>query len=514
LIRSIASRFRRSLLARNTLANTFGQLTQPLLQIVLVPFYVSMLGLDGYGMVTFFTTLTAVLMVFSSGVGWALQREISRREALPDEQKTIPALVRTFEVLYWGAAAAIIAAVVLLAPLITTGWLETKLPAGAVTAALAVIGIRTGLAFPKALYSGVLNATQRQVLNSVIMTVTSLGTAAITVAAIYFWRSIVAYAVADAIAAVLTAMALAVASHRSVVGDVASAPRFERAEVAKLGKLSLSFIWIHGIGVVFKQLDRVIMSKLLPLAALGIYSASTAGGRMLALAYGPFFSAVYPQTCALAARHEQDAFAAHIVRNTKIVLILGCAMAAPLAFFAGDILLAWTRNNEIAVTGAAAMAIYLAGSVLHSANTVLYQGQSAMGDAGPTLQFNTAALLWFPPVLWFLVQWGGVRGGAWSWTIYTGAGWLYLLFKGRGMLRGHMSDYVASWLRIILTSVAVAALMRWGAAEAFGHSLWLRVSCAVAAGVLCLAAGALAGFGLHLSSLRLHPHHTRGAVNQ
>jgi O-antigen/teichoic acid export membrane protein len=513
LISTVSSRLRRSLLARNTLANTFGQLTQPLLQLVLVPFYVSMLGLDGYGMVTFFTTLTAVLMVFSSGVGWALQREISRREAIPDEQGTVAGLVRTFELLYWAAAAVIFAAVVLLAPYITTKWLDTSLPAVAGAAALAVFGIRIGLAFPKALYSGVLMAMQRQIAHSAIMTITSLAAAALTAAAVYYWRTIVAFAIADAIAAVITAIALAVASHRATATGNA-APRFMRAEFRKLGTLSLSFIWIHGIGVVVKQLDRVIMSKLLPLASLGVYSASTAGGRMLALAYGPFFTAVYPQTCALAARNEDDAFAGHIVRNTKIVLILGCAAAMPLALFPADILLAWTRNAEIAATGGMAMSIFLAGSLFHSANTVLYQGQSALGDARPTLQFNTFGLLWFPPALWFLVKYGGVRGGASAWALYTLAGWVYLLIAGRKMLRGHMTDYIASALRILAVSLGVAALARWLAVAMFPQSLWLRVLCAAVAGAAILAAGALAAFGLHLSSLRLHSHHTRGAVNQ
>ena len=58
----------------NTLANLSGELINAVLTILLVPFYIRYLGLEGYGLIGFFSALVALLGVFTSGVGAALMR--------------------------------------------------------------------------------------------------------------------------------------------------------------------------------------------------------------------------------------------------------------------------------------------------------------------------------------------------------------------------------------------------------------------------------------------------------
>jgi len=498
----------RSPLARNTVANALGQLAAPLMALALVPFYIATLGLEGYGLLVFFATMSAALTIFSSGIGWALQREIARRNTSPEERETLPALVRTFEVLYWAAAILVALAVFGFAPVIAERWLETTLPAENAVVAMRTAGLRIGLAFPLGIYQVVLLALQRQVtLNSILSTAAILSAVACAVA-VATTRSVIGFAVADTLMALVTVV---------VLSRIARLPsptaRFQRAELLRLWRMSLSLVWIHGVGVVIKQLDRIIMSKLLPLASLAVYSAGTAGGRILPMVYGPFSTAVYPQTCAIARRGDDDLFAAHVMRNAVVFFVLGLGAALPLAFFAGDLLLAWTRNTSIASGGARAMGVFVAGSLCTAATTVLHLSQTAKGMTGPAVRVNTIAIFWFPPALWWLVGRFGIVGAASAWLLYSATGWLYFLMTTPVLaVRGNRARYLRMHLLIAATTIPIAAAMRWLAVEFFEQNLWLRVACAIATGGLVLGAGALTAFGRHLGPvINLFRQSTPGA---
>ncbi|RPI72540.1 MAG: hypothetical protein EHM45_22080, partial [Desulfobacteraceae bacterium] len=89
------------MILQNSLANFFGQFLAPILSILLVPFYIRYLGLEGYGLIGFFSMLITVLGIFTKGLGSALQREIATRSGIPEQRQGLRRLVHTFEVVYW-----------------------------------------------------------------------------------------------------------------------------------------------------------------------------------------------------------------------------------------------------------------------------------------------------------------------------------------------------------------------------------------------------------------------------
>jgi O-antigen/teichoic acid export membrane protein len=500
--------FTRSPLLRNTAANAFGQFAAPVLNLILVPFYVSRLGLEGYGLLVFFSTLGVALTVFSSGIGWALSREVSRRNASPEERETLPGLIRTFELLYWTTTAVVAAAIFAFAPWIAAHWLESSMPAGEALMALRTAGLRIGLAFPFAIYYVVLQALQRQVQLNSILSVGAVMSAIASAVAVALTGSVTGYTMADALTTLITVAVLSRLVRLHTAGG-----RFHRAELSRLWRMSLSLIWVHGVGVMIKQLDRIIMSKLLPLASLGVYSAGTAGGRVLPLVYAPFTSAVYPQTCALAVRADDDAFAAHVIRNASAVFVFSLGAALPLVFFPADLLLAWTHNASIAAGGASAMVIFVIGAVFNGAIHTLYQSHVAKGLTAPAVRWNTFAILWFPLALWGLVARFGVAGAAWAWLLYSGTTWLYYLWTTPALTGRRRMTYLRKLSMIAAAGIPVAAVARWLAVEFFGQNLWLRVSCAVAAGALVLAAGGLTAFGRQFRSIMIFRPSTGGALD-
>src|SRR5690242_14901082 len=107
-----------SLQLRNTLAHAAGQFVYPVLSLLLVPFYLRRLGLEGYGVIGFLTLLSTLLGVFTRGLGTALQREMARRDA-DASGATLAPLLRLTEGLYWGIGALLAAGLLVASGFVT-----------------------------------------------------------------------------------------------------------------------------------------------------------------------------------------------------------------------------------------------------------------------------------------------------------------------------------------------------------------------------------------------------------
>src|SRR6478609_9141299 len=62
---------------KNAIANLIGSLATPLIGLVMTPFYLRKIGLEGLGLVGLMTLITIVLGVFVAGASKTYQRDIS-----------------------------------------------------------------------------------------------------------------------------------------------------------------------------------------------------------------------------------------------------------------------------------------------------------------------------------------------------------------------------------------------------------------------------------------------------
>ncbi|MFH1884901.1 MAG: oligosaccharide flippase family protein [Planctomycetota bacterium] len=467
------------MIIRNSLANLLGQLLYPILSILLVPFYIHYLGLEGYGLVGFFSMLVALLGVFTKGLGSALQREFARRDGSPDLHPSLRRLLRTFELVYWGIGIVLGAGLVTFSGLVSTHWIQVKsITPGTIQACLLLISLRIALAFPNSVYQSVFVGMQRQVLGNALNVGVALASAAAGVSAVLVWRSVVAFYISDLVTTAGYLLLLRHWSEKVLPLPKASLPAsFDWLEVKALWRISVELIWTNGIGLIVTQLDRVIISSLLPVARLGVYNAGIAGGRLLGMFYNPFLTAVYPQTCQLAHKGEPRELGRHLIRNSKVVLIVCMTFGLPISFFAPEILELWTRNAIVVKEGTAVMALYVYGNIFISLAGVFYQGQMALGKMRYGVFYNTVALIWYPVTMWFFVSRMGLVGAAWAWVLYCGVAWLYNTIIMLIVLL--KSNEVVKYLKTIAlmsgAGVALAFLTRYGANYFFPDWIWGRV---------------------------------------
>ena len=284
------------MLIRNTVANFAGQLLYPLLALALVPFYLRHVGIEGYGLIGLIAMVVSVLGVFSKGLGSALQREFGRRSATPDGRQSLPTLLRSFEIVYWVLGAVLAIGFGALALTVGPSWIRTEsIPRQTVVSCLALLAVRVALAFPHSIYQSVFIGTERQVEGNVINGLLALSAVAAGVTAILVFGTVTAVYVGEVVTAGIFLIVLRL---RAFAVLPPGAQAFDAHEVRSLLRGSIDLIWTNGIGLLITNLDRVVVSAVLPVAALGLYTAAASAARAVGLGLNPFLMAAYPRPAA------------------------------------------------------------------------------------------------------------------------------------------------------------------------------------------------------------------------
>src|SRR5262249_47553130 len=141
---------------RNIIANFVGKGGIAVLTLLFPPLYARWLGIEAYGLVGVYLTLTAVLSVLDLGLSTTLGREIARLSVADrDVGKQMVDLVRSLEVVFWLVGSFAGLAIALFAPLLAGYWIRVRaLDSGTVEASVRLMGLVFALQWPAGLYNG------------------------------------------------------------------------------------------------------------------------------------------------------------------------------------------------------------------------------------------------------------------------------------------------------------------------------------------------------------------------
>jgi len=402
---------------RNIAANYAGSILPALLSLLLIPFYISKMGIEGYALVGVFAALQALFGPLDAGLSVAVMRELALRSGSPERASKNRVLIRTTETLYWAVALIIGGSVVALAPLIATHWLgSSHLPTPVLTRAMVLIGITSMLQWPLSFYSGALYGLERQVtantINVTAAAVNGLGAVLVltlvepSVAAFFQWQA-VAYALHTT--AMCAAVWLALPA-----GDPA---RFERRELRAIWRFAAGANAVTVLAVVLTQVDKVVLSRFLTLEMFGYYTlAGVAAGSLYRLV-GPLSQALFPRFTALIASGAWGELESVYHRACQLMSVVVFPAAVVISIFSYELLLAWTHDVRTATSAAAILSVLVAGTMLHSTLFLPYQLQLAYGWVSLGIYTNAVAVAVIVPLTIVLAGAFGAVGAAFAWLI-------------------------------------------------------------------------------------------------
>lgn len=470
-------------LGRNLLAGLANSVWSALIGLAAVPFYLKYLGIEAYGLIGFFATTQAVLSLLDMGMAPTINREVARCSA-SGNLKEAGKLLHTLAVVYWSMAGAIVVLILMLAPLIAEYWLQSQqLPQATISHAVMLMGAVVACRWPIGLYQGALIGAQRLTvssgINMVMLTIGSFGAVAVlayvspTIEAFFMWQAGVGFLYALTIRSAIWRIIGRTKQYHFDVNDMKRIWRFA-------GGVTVTSL----MGIVFTQLDKVLLSKLLNLEEFAHYMLATLVVSGLYLIVMSVYNAIYPQFSSLCASVNTKKLIDLYRLSTRALAIAIFPIAMTLAVFSADIVYVWTGNKSLASNVAPVVALLAIGSALNGIMFIPHALQLAFGMTSLPIIINGVLLIFIIPLIVTLSMMYGAIGGAAAWlTLHVSYVFFGTWLTHRSLLRGVGKKWIVNDVGVPFFVALIVGVMAFYARQAGGYSAYVNI--AIGCGLCC-----------------------------
>lgn len=406
-------------LKRNTLWNLAGTAIPMVAGLALIPFTLSRLGSEAFGVLTLVWGLIGYFSVFDLGVGRALTVQLSQLTATGSVSDAGP-LVRAGMLLTLAAGLIGVALIWLLAPGMANHWLKIS-PGLQDEARLAFLIAAVGV-LPTTLASGLRGALEgldRFAASNLSRMVLGVWMFALPGLAVYFHGPRL-----DVIT-----LYLVLGRWLVVLGMAVQLRGVLFFRVASIAKRHFQTLWNYGLWVTVTGIvgplmvygDRFFVSAAVGADQLPLYAIPQDVLLRLLLIPMALTGALLPRLAAMGVSEAATAYR-QTYRRVGVVMLAICLLAAALAYPALSL---WI-SAEFATLALPVVLVLCVGVWINSLASVPYTLLHAKGNPRLTALFHLAELLLYFLALWFLSSRYGLVGAALAWVARVSLDWLLL----------------------------------------------------------------------------------------
>ncbi len=402
-------------LKRNIIVNTASQLYVALICIAIVPLYIEYMGAEAYGLVGFFAMLQAWFLLLDMGLTPTMARETARFHGGSTAATDYRRFVRSLEGLFILVALVGGGGIYAASGYVADDWLQSShLPSAEIFSSIQLIAVIVAFRWMCGLYRGAITGAERLVwlggFNASIATLRFVGVLPVLhfigVTPTLFFKYQLCVAVVELVGLMVMAYRL-----------LPQIPRGERviftwAPLRATLKFSLSIAAVTSIWVVVTQMDKLLLSKLLPLAEYGYFTLAVLVASGILVISGAISSAIMPRLVKLEAQGDQAGLIRIYRQATQLVAIIVSAASLTVAFCAEPLLWAWTGDKVLVEQAAPILALYALGNGIMAVSAFPYYLQYAKGDLRLHLIGNIGFVtLLVPALIWAVDKYSGVGAG-------------------------------------------------------------------------------------------------------
>ena len=444
------------MLKRNVIANFIGQGWTALMGLAFVPVYINYLGIESYGLIGLFAVLQTWLVLLDMGMTPALGREMARLKSGILNIQALRDLLRSVETAAVLLALGICAGFWLISDQVANNWLKVEsLSANSVAYAFSIIGVVSALRFIEGIYRNSIMGLQRQVLLNIITgimaTVRGLGAVGIL---IYISPTLEAFFIWQGVVSLITLVIFALITYQSLP-SAERGGRFSLAALQKIWRFATGMLSITFLSLLLMQLDKIILSRIIPLTEFGYYMLASAIATLLTMTSHPISQALFPRLVELHAQKDCQKFIETYHQGSQLVTVTTGSAAVVLFVFSEQILFLWTKDIELARQTATLLNLLALGNFINALMLIPYQAQLACGWTSLAVKINSVAVVCLIPLMLWVAPRYGAEGAAAVWILLNLS---YLIIGVQVMYLKILQTEKWAWYKYDVTFPFCAAL--------------------------------------------------------
>jgi O-antigen/teichoic acid export membrane protein len=404
-----------STVRRNVLANYAGRVYSMSATYLFVPFYVSALGIEAYGVIAFYAVLLAITALADVGLSATFSREAAQQKEPADLLGLLAAAER---VLILGVS--LCACLIFIgAEWLATEWLKTgrDLAPADLVWPLRLMALMLVPQLLVTLYMAGLLGLERQVqanaLQSLFITVRS----GLIIPLIFSRPDLEIFFAWQLAVTLIFAGLMRVALVRGM-----GLPAFARSSSnLKVLKPHLSYAaglaTITVISSVNTQLDKAVVSRSFSLGDFGYYNLASTLAQLPIAAALPVAVAYFPKIVSSVARADEKASARVLIDCERLIAFVAALGGFGLALFASELMEVWLQSSRIPAVISQVAAILAVGSFIMCLNMPPYYLCLAHGKSWLVVAVSAATLIMSVPATFVALDALGLIGGALIWLL-------------------------------------------------------------------------------------------------
>lgn len=377
-------------LKKNTIANYLGQFYTMFIGIAILPAYMIYLGAEAFGLIGFFTMLSAWMMLLDVGLSATISRQSASLKHSHEQMIEFKHILRSVEAIFIVIALVIVFGVYISDDWIANKWLKIEtLDKSEVAYCIALMGGIIAFKWFVGLYKGAINGFEQQVwVNIYGISMNSLKFIGGFILVKYISQSLSSYFEYQLIIGVIELIVI----HQKVYKVVPKTDNFIKPSLKYLKIImpfALGIAYTSGLWIVFTNIDKLLLSNTLPLKEYGYFSLIAVVVSGISVLSGPIGTAVQPRLTSLLSQEKEKDMIALYKKATQFVSVIGFAVAGTVAMFSTELLYAWTGDMKAALWAGDILFWYALGNGILMVLAFQYYLQIAYGNLKYHIWGNT-----------------------------------------------------------------------------------------------------------------------------
>lgn len=445
---------------RNTALSYAGQAYALLVGILIMPFYLSHLGAEAYGLIGFFAVMQAWLQLLDAGLSPSLVRAIAHQQGTLAQERSSGQLLRSFEIIFLPLALLCCIATYFSSSWIALHWLNAKaLQTETLIHCISLMGLVIALRLFATLYKSAIQGLEQHAwLNNANIVIATLRYFGGLLLVSSFSQAPEDFFAFQVLVGLIEMLIFAVRAWRQM-----PPPHwltgFNWFLIKPILPLAASLSLTAVLWIVLTQMDKVLLSELLPLDQYGYFSLVTLITTGIMMLSNPLAQTLMPRLTVLMAEGRQADMHALFLAANRFVCTFLFPLAALIALHGKHLIFAWTGDWAAALWSYQILSWYSLGSAIMAVSAFQFYLQYAHGQMRLHIWYSVISAVVTVPVMFLAIHYHGAYGAALAWFfLRAGSFALWPMIVHRRLAPGIHGQWLRDIIRISLMSAVGLAV--------------------------------------------------------
>jgi O-antigen/teichoic acid export membrane protein len=435
------------LVRRNIIANYLGRGWTIGIGIIVVPIYIKILGIEAYGLIGFYVSLTVMLGLLDLGMSSTLVREAAiwgKERSTENVLTNFPDLFKSIEIISRIAAAFFIVVIILLSNWLAAVWLDIDtITIETVIISVSLMGVMVSSRWAASVYRSALTGFQEQVwlngFDAGIATARSIG---VVIVLVYFSPTVTAFFLYQLGLSFIEYYLISQKAWNRVGYNYRDRAKFSTVEIRRVWRYAGGVALISILGALISQADKLVLPGILSLKEYGYYAVASIIGRSISQFAAPITTAVRPRLIELVASQETKLLPEVYHKGCQALSLVVIPITVWLALFSEQIVFVWSGDAALSQKINQIVSLLAIGTMLNALIHIPYSIQLSYGWLRLALVINLVlVVLIFPMLIYGVINYG-VEAAAWAWVILNSC---YVVFTVSIMHRRFLIGEATTW---------------------------------------------------------------------